>query len=316
MRSIGETIKAKRLALGMSADELADKLGKSRATIYRYESADVENMPVGVLEPLAKALNTTPTELMGWGDTDSVTKPTAALDKDSLVPVLTQSFSRFPKVVQEELIRRLYKLDITFSQNVNKLLLCQRDYNRFMDSTKISPQTFGDLLKGVPTLTTSDEAESIAAFFEVDVIDLFFNCAEELPVYSKTKPDENKPSTVNKTEKSPQQHPDKEAELSGRDKKIYQCIKKKAEKDVFIMINLKHYKNILLDKRVNNLINKVIAIITTEYTEDTTDLGLRPIYKAIADEIIETNFIEKYLTHEQSGMSFLISAILERIHAK
>lgn len=33
--NVGERIKERRQYLGMSVDELADKLGKNRATIYR-----------------------------------------------------------------------------------------------------------------------------------------------------------------------------------------------------------------------------------------------------------------------------------------
>jgi len=65
--TIGERIKARRIELGLSVDELAARLGKNRATIYRYESGAIKDMPTPVLEPLAKALNTTPAELMGWG---------------------------------------------------------------------------------------------------------------------------------------------------------------------------------------------------------------------------------------------------------
>lgn len=62
----GDRIKQRRLELGLSADDLGAKIGKSRATIYRYENGDIENMPTPVLEPLAKALDTTPADLMGW----------------------------------------------------------------------------------------------------------------------------------------------------------------------------------------------------------------------------------------------------------
>lgn len=67
--TIGSRIKARRQELGISVDDLASKLGKNRATVYRYESDEIENMPLEVLEPLAKALNVTPAYLMGWDDT-------------------------------------------------------------------------------------------------------------------------------------------------------------------------------------------------------------------------------------------------------
>ena len=68
----GDRIKQRRIELGLTADDLANKIGKSRATIYRYENGDIENMPTPILEPLAKALDTTPADLMGWGKEDQV----------------------------------------------------------------------------------------------------------------------------------------------------------------------------------------------------------------------------------------------------
>lgn len=67
---VGDRIRAKRQDLGMSVDELAARLGKNRATVYRYERGDIENMPVNVLEPLAEVLQTTPAYLMGWTPDD------------------------------------------------------------------------------------------------------------------------------------------------------------------------------------------------------------------------------------------------------
>ena len=64
--TIGTIIKNRRIEIGLSVDELANLIGKNRATIYRYESAEIEKLPINVLEPLAKALRTTPAELMGW----------------------------------------------------------------------------------------------------------------------------------------------------------------------------------------------------------------------------------------------------------
>ncbi len=64
--TIGSRIKERRLYLGLSAEELGRRLGKDRATIYRYENGDIENMPLDVLKPLAETLETTPAYLAGW----------------------------------------------------------------------------------------------------------------------------------------------------------------------------------------------------------------------------------------------------------
>lgn len=66
--TLGEKIKARRIELSLSVDEVAEKIGRNRATVYRYENSDIGDIPTGVLETLAKALLTTPAELMGWED--------------------------------------------------------------------------------------------------------------------------------------------------------------------------------------------------------------------------------------------------------
>ena len=64
--TIGQKISRLRKQLNMSVEELATKLGKNRATVYRYEKGDIENLPLDMLAPLANALETTPAYLMGW----------------------------------------------------------------------------------------------------------------------------------------------------------------------------------------------------------------------------------------------------------
>lgn len=64
----GERMKSRRKQLGISAETIADILGVSPATIYRYEKGDIEKMPGNILEPISTALQTTPAYLMGWAD--------------------------------------------------------------------------------------------------------------------------------------------------------------------------------------------------------------------------------------------------------
>lgn len=67
--TIYERIKARRKELELSADTVAEALGVSRATVYRYESQDIEKLPTTVLESLSKVLRCSPGYLMGWEDT-------------------------------------------------------------------------------------------------------------------------------------------------------------------------------------------------------------------------------------------------------
>lgn len=73
METVGMRIRKRRKELGISADELAETIGKDRTTIFRYEKGAIEKMPIDILKPIAKALRTTPAALMGWEDTPKET---------------------------------------------------------------------------------------------------------------------------------------------------------------------------------------------------------------------------------------------------
>lgn len=57
---LGDLIKQRRKELGLSAEDLADKVRVSPATIYRYESGDIVNMRRDKVAALAEALNLDP----------------------------------------------------------------------------------------------------------------------------------------------------------------------------------------------------------------------------------------------------------------
>lgn len=100
---IGDRIKQRRKFLGLSVDELAEKLGKNRATIYRYESSDIEKLPTTVLEPLADALKTTPAYLMGWEEpADTLT--VLPQDKIHMIPVFGSVAAGFGAYASSDII--------------------------------------------------------------------------------------------------------------------------------------------------------------------------------------------------------------------
>ena len=66
--NIGDRIKARRVQLGLSQEELAAKLGyKSRSTINKIELG-VNDITQSKVSAIAKALDTTSAYLMGWDD--------------------------------------------------------------------------------------------------------------------------------------------------------------------------------------------------------------------------------------------------------
>lgn len=69
--TIGNRIKEKRIEKSMTLEEVGKIAGVSRATIQRYESGAITNIPSDRIESIAMALKTTPAYIMGWED-DSV----------------------------------------------------------------------------------------------------------------------------------------------------------------------------------------------------------------------------------------------------
>lgn len=68
--SIGENIKAARMARGMSQDELSELTGANRVTISQYENGKF--LPsVPALQRIAAALGTTPAALAGSADDET-----------------------------------------------------------------------------------------------------------------------------------------------------------------------------------------------------------------------------------------------------
>ena len=66
MEKIGDRIKRRRELLKMSQDDLAKKLGyKSRSSINKIER-DAGGLPQAKIAAIAKALDTTPSYIMGW----------------------------------------------------------------------------------------------------------------------------------------------------------------------------------------------------------------------------------------------------------
>lgn len=68
-----DKIKTRRIELGLTLEEVAEKMGVSAPTIQRYESGEIQNMRRDKVKKLADALNLSPSYLMGWEDQQNST---------------------------------------------------------------------------------------------------------------------------------------------------------------------------------------------------------------------------------------------------
>lgn len=68
--NIGERLKETRLSKGLTLAEVGDRIGKTEATMQRYESGEIKNVKPSIVEDLAKIYKVSPAYLMGWENED------------------------------------------------------------------------------------------------------------------------------------------------------------------------------------------------------------------------------------------------------
>lgn len=105
--TIADRIRNRRLELGLSVDDLAMKLGKNRATVYRYESNYIKTYSADVMEALAKALDTTPAYFYGFEDPPAADEPfwRPALSDESRI--ISAGIERMPPDKRRQALRIL-----------------------------------------------------------------------------------------------------------------------------------------------------------------------------------------------------------------
>ena len=100
--STGSRIRDRRKQLGLSADDLAQKIGVSRSTVFRYENGDIEKVPLDYLGILSSVLCTTPEYLMGWTDDPLPKEPAPAKTEQDLTPFEREVLSKLRLLSEDQ----------------------------------------------------------------------------------------------------------------------------------------------------------------------------------------------------------------------
>ena len=69
--TVGDRIKQLRTSVNMPQNELADKVGITKQSLYKYEKNIITNIPSDKIQLIAEVLETSPAYLMGWEDKES-----------------------------------------------------------------------------------------------------------------------------------------------------------------------------------------------------------------------------------------------------
>lgn len=109
--TVGARLRARRKQLGFSAEYIAERLGCSPATVYRWENGDIEKMPIDSIVPVAAVLGVTPAYLLGWED-----EKTAALAGDGLSPLDVKLIELLRCLTDDQKRLLLAQIEILLSQ--------------------------------------------------------------------------------------------------------------------------------------------------------------------------------------------------------
>lgn len=88
---MGQRIKEKREAFGYSREELAEKLGVTRQTIYSWEKGSVKNIDRDYIGKMAKLFHVEPDWLMHMEDSKEVSIVYSASGREPIEAVITKS---------------------------------------------------------------------------------------------------------------------------------------------------------------------------------------------------------------------------------
>ena len=99
-----ERIKQRRKDLGLRAEDVAERIGVSRSTMFRYENGEIEKLPINHLVPIAKARHTSVDYLMGWTEDEKEPIP---MDEDRLDQEFVRLFEQLGNEQKDLIVRAM-----------------------------------------------------------------------------------------------------------------------------------------------------------------------------------------------------------------
>ncbi|AUN14033.1 helix-turn-helix domain-containing protein [Paraclostridium sordellii] len=110
---IKDLIKLRRQELGLTYEELGKLIGVGKSTVRKWETGMIENMRRDNIVSLSKALNISPSVLMGWEEIDekkefNKTENTISIKERKLL----NSFNNLNETGKDEAIKRVSELTL------------------------------------------------------------------------------------------------------------------------------------------------------------------------------------------------------------
>lgn len=101
---MAERIKNRRLLMGFTQEELANRLGLQKSAIAKYENGRVENIKRSIIGKMADVLDCSPSYLMGWDDSHD---SSSMLLTDKTEKAIVTEYRRADDITQAMVLRAL-----------------------------------------------------------------------------------------------------------------------------------------------------------------------------------------------------------------
>jgi transcriptional regulator with XRE-family HTH domain len=105
-----DIIKSLRIAAKMTQGEVAEKIGTTKQTIFKYESGAITNIPLDKVAALATIFNVEPWEILGWEKEEGGAPTSKSTPEDDIIidllPKMTEEQKRLVRSVIEGFLNK------------------------------------------------------------------------------------------------------------------------------------------------------------------------------------------------------------------
>lgn len=120
----GDRIKNLRINNKMTLEEVGEKIGVSKQTLYKYENNIITNIPSDKIEGLARVFNISPAVIMGWDkDDEQYYQDKEAAEYAEILhirPEMRLLFSASREISKEEMQEVVNYIEFIKSRHKNK----------------------------------------------------------------------------------------------------------------------------------------------------------------------------------------------------
>jgi transcriptional regulator with XRE-family HTH domain len=127
MAVFNDRMKLRRLELGLTLLDVANRVGVKEATVQRYESGEIRNVKHDMIVSLAEALQCTPSFLMGW-ENSSTNRAAQTINDDDEAFALRDMLRKRPEMkALFDMSRKATKEDVQTAIKIIDALTSRRD---------------------------------------------------------------------------------------------------------------------------------------------------------------------------------------------